>query len=75
MNRGVLQKVGSRIKILRIRAGLTQEAVAEKCSIDRSYYGSVERGESNISILTLCEILEFFSVKIEDFFQIDPQIF
>lgn len=70
VNQDVLLNIGRRIKLLRLKAGLTQESLAAQCSLDRSYYGAVERGESNISILSLCEILEFFSIKIEDFFQI-----
>ena len=41
---------GRRVRALRIAAGLTQEKLAFRADLDRSYVGQVERGEVNISI-------------------------
>jgi len=38
--------------------GLAQEELALKASLDRSYVGSVERGERNITFVTLCRLCE-----------------
>lgn len=41
------------LRLLRSRKGLSQEDLAELCGIHRTYVGSVERGERNITLSTL----------------------
>ena len=43
-------KLGRAIRRLRQRAGYSQESFADKCGVHRTYMGSVERGETNISL-------------------------
>ncbi len=50
-------KIGLRIKELRIEKTLTQEAVAFKAEVDRTYMNHVETGKRNISIATLEKIV------------------
>lgn len=45
---------GKRLRRLRKQTGLSQEALAHKAELDRSYVGGVERGEYNISLLNIC---------------------
>lgn len=52
----ILKRIGSNIRKLREAQGLTQEKLSEISGVDRSFLGKVERGERNISVLTLCEI-------------------
>ena len=42
--------LGRRVRELRTAAGLTQEKLAFRANLDRSYLGQVERGEINVSI-------------------------
>lgn len=51
-----LKKVGRNIREARKAKGISQEALALASGLDRSYVGSVERGERNISILNLKKI-------------------
>jgi transcriptional regulator with XRE-family HTH domain len=48
------------IRACRKERGLSQEKLAETCGLHRTYVGSVERGERNVSLSTL----EAFSVAL-----------
>lgn len=51
-----LKALGSRIRVLRKCLGWSQEELAYKSGLDRSYVGGIERGERNITFLTLCQV-------------------
>lgn len=51
-----LLKVGDKIRQLRTDIGLSQEKLSFSCDLDRTYIGSVERGERNISVINLKKI-------------------
>lgn len=48
--------LGQRIREKRISAGMSQDALAFACEMDRSYMGRVERGEVNLTIEKLYRI-------------------
>ena len=45
-----LRALGLAIRVRRERAGLSQEELAQRTQLHRTYVGSVERGERNISL-------------------------
>jgi transcriptional regulator with XRE-family HTH domain len=53
-----LQELGNQIRELRKNKGLSQEQLALQAEVDRSYVGGIERGERNVSFLTLVKIAE-----------------
>lgn len=61
-----LQQMGNRIRELRIGADLSQEKLAFACDLDRTYIGSVERGERNISIINLNKIAHALKTKTSE---------
>lgn len=53
---------GRRVRQLRKAKGVSQEAFAHEIKIDRSYFGSIERGERNVSLENICLIAEGLGV-------------
>lgn len=49
----VLVELGLRVKRERDARGWTQAFLAEKVEVDRTYIGSIERGEKNVGILII----------------------
>ena len=61
-------KVGQRIKELRNQIGISQEALANKAEIDRTYVTDVENGRRNISIENLEKLVDALKVPFKEFF-------
>ena len=59
---------GKRVKELRKQKGLSQEALALLCDLDRSYIGGVERGERNISLINIYKIANALNISIKELF-------
>lgn len=59
----ILKLVGEKIRLIRKEKGLTQEDLAEMADLQHSYIGGVERGERNISLLTLEKITNGLDVS------------
>ena len=62
------QLFGNRIKELRTQEGITQEDLAFKTGVDRSYMGFVERGERNSILGKIIKIAKTLGVKVRDLF-------
>lgn len=59
---------GSRVKELRGRSGMSQEVLAQRAQLDRTYISSVERGDRNVSIINIERIAAALNVTIEYLF-------
>ena len=46
----ILVRFGQRVRELRKAKGLSQEAFADECGLDRTYVGGIERGERNVAL-------------------------
>ena len=65
---GVQAAFGRRVRTLRKREGLSQEQLAFRCGLDRTYVGGVERGERNISIVNIEKIARALGLSLRDLF-------
>jgi len=61
-----LVKLGAAIRAARLDKQLSQEALADKANIDRSYIGGVERGEHNVALINLLKIADALDMKLSD---------
>lgn len=64
MGAAVLKELGCRLREKRKELGWTQEQLAAKADIDRSYIGGVERGERNVTFTMLCAICEALGCEV-----------
>lgn len=65
-------KIGLRIKELRSDQNLTQEEVAWKAEVDRTFMNHVENGKRNVSVDTLEKIIcNGLEISFKDFFSAD----
>ena len=62
------EKLGRAIRRLRSGAGLSQERFADACALHRTYIGSVERGETNISLDNLERIARTLGIPVSRLF-------
>jgi transcriptional regulator with XRE-family HTH domain len=60
----ILKTVGNNIRALRKGQGLSQEALASKASLHRTYIGSIERGKRNVSLLNLQRLARALGVPV-----------
>lgn len=65
----ILEKVGKRIKTLRNEKKLSQEKLALKADIDRTYLAGAEQGKRNISLKSLEKIVTALDCSFEEFFE------
>jgi transcriptional regulator with XRE-family HTH domain len=58
-----LTAFGTRLRELREERGLSQEKLAEMADLHRNYVGQLERGKSNVSLLTIVKLARSLNVK------------
>ena len=54
------------LKVLRVKAKLSQEALASEAGMDRSYIGDLERGERNPSLISLLQLSMALECSLND---------
>ncbi len=64
--RRFLRELGLRLRKRREELGWTQGQLAERCELHRTFIGSVERGERNVSILNLRAIAKALRLPLAE---------
>ena len=54
---------GRNLRRYRLAAGLSQDAVAERMGVDRAHVSSMERGQQNVTLLTIWEAAQALGRK------------
>ena len=68
MKREVLIKFGQKVREERARLGLSQEELAGRAGVHRTYIGMIERAEKNITLENIEKIANALKISIADFF-------
>lgn len=69
MQKDPVQVAAARIREMRTHKNWSQEELAEKAGLHRTYIGAVERGERNITLRTLDRIADALGCEMTAFFQ------
>lgn len=67
----ITHDVGARIRCLRKKIGLSQEKLALKAGIDRTYLAGIELGKRNATIMSLEKIVNALEVSMKDFWDFE----
>ena len=54
---------GANLHYFREKAGLSQAALADRMGVDRAHISAMERGQQNVTIITLWHVAEALDVK------------
>jgi len=65
----IQKQFGKRVRKLRVEKGLSQEELAFKIGIHRTYIGGIERGERNPSLKNIAAIAKALQVTLSKLFQ------
>ncbi len=60
--------IGDKLKRLRIKNGLTQEELADRCELSKGFISQIERELASPSIATLSDLLQCLGTDLKDFF-------
>ncbi len=67
----ITEQVGNRIRYLRNQLGISQEKLAFKAGIDRTYLAGIESGKRNATITSIEKIVLALEISLKDFFDFD----
>ena len=65
----IQKSFGNKIRELRLKQELSQEELAFKSNIHRTYIGCIERGEKNISLKNIYKISKALNIKLKEIFE------
>jgi transcriptional regulator with XRE-family HTH domain len=70
----IRQVFGENLRRFRTQAGLSQDAVAVRMGVDRAHVSSMERGQQNVTLLTLWHASQAVGVKPSDLLDEDFEV-
>jgi len=57
------RRFGLRVRALRLKKGISQEDLADRCGVHRTYMGRIERGETNITLTNIYKVARGLGVS------------
>lgn len=68
MKKEILKKFGATVREERLKQGLSQEDLATKAGVHRTYIGMIERAEKNITLENIDKIAKALNLSIAKLF-------
>lgn len=65
----ILKKFGERVRHLRKQKDISQEELAHRADLHRTYIGMIERAEKNITLLNIKKIADALDTSIHEIFK------
>ena len=62
----VAKAFGKAVRELRLQRGITQQELADKCGLDLSYVGGIERGQRNPTLGVIHALAKVLGVRPSD---------
>ena len=69
MKREILIKFGEKVRSERMKLGLSQEGLASRAGVHRTYIGMIERAEKNITLENIEKIAKALNISLPDIFK------
>lgn len=66
MSKTTLEKFGKKVREERIKQGLSQEELASKADVHRTYIGMIERAEKNITLENIEKVAKALKLNINE---------
>lgn len=66
MKRDILVKFGKKVREKRLKGNLSQEKLAAKAGVHRTYIGMIERGEKNITLSNVEKIAKALNISMKE---------
>ncbi|TDB48391.1 cell morphology transcriptional regulator XreR1 [Photorhabdus khanii] len=64
---------GQRVRYIRLTSGMSQEAFADKCGLDRTYISGIERGVRNPTLEVINVIANGLQIELKDLFDLSME--
>ena len=68
MKKEILIKFGKKVREIRIKQNLSQEKLATKAGVHRTYIGMIERAEKNITLGNIEKIAKALGLSVKELF-------
>ncbi len=68
MKKEILVEFGKKVRETRIKLDMSQEELASRAGVHRTYIGMIERAEKNITLENIEKIAKALNISIAEFF-------
>lgn len=69
MAQDIRVRFGRALRRRREKLGVSQEAFADICQLDRTYIGGIERGERNVALVNIEKIAKALKTSLSELFR------